>query len=143
MEIKLKSGVDKLLFGMQQKNVVALLGQPDKNYVDEEENIVYTYNVPKLRLTFYKDEDFKLGYLISSHPDVAIKGAKIIGLPIEKALDALKQLGISKFTKESFDSFDNYFDESNWLILQTEFNEVIKVELGAIINDEDEFDWKF
>jgi hypothetical protein len=44
---------------------------------------------------------------------------------------------------EDFDSFENHFNESNWLILQTEFDDVIRVEIGAIIKDNDEFDWKF
>jgi len=51
--------------------------------------------------------------------------------------------GLTKFTQEDFDTFENYFNEDNWVILQTEFDEVVKVELGAIINDNDEFDWKF
>ena len=29
------------------------------------------------------------------------------------------------------------------MILQTEYEEVVKFEIGAIINAKDEFDWKF
>jgi hypothetical protein len=49
----------------------------------------------------------------------------------------------AKFTQEEFDTFENYFNEDNWIIFQTEFDEVVKVEVGAIINQKDEFDWKF
>jgi hypothetical protein len=45
--------------------------------------------------------------------------------------------------QEEFDTFENYFNEENWIIFQTEFDEVVKFEIGAIINDKDEFDWKF
>ena len=45
--------------------------------------------------------------------------------------------------KASNKSFENYFNEENWIIFQTEFDEVVKFEIGAIINDKDEFDWKF
>jgi hypothetical protein len=45
--------------------------------------------------------------------------------------------------KEDFDSTENHFNESNWLTLQSEFDVVIRIELGAIIKDNDEFDWKF
>ena len=55
----------------------------------------------------------------------------------------LSKNGITKFTQESFDTFENYFNEDNWFILQTEFDEVVKFEIGAIINNKDEFDWKF
>ncbi|MEN9982019.1 MAG: hypothetical protein RL542_1806, partial [Bacteroidota bacterium] len=40
-------------------------------------------------------------------------------------------------------TFENYFNEENWIIFQTEFEEVVKFEIGAIINAKDEFDWKF
>ena len=51
--------------------------------------------------------------------------------------------GITKYNQQTFDTFENYFNEDNWFILQTEFDEVVKFEIGAIINNKDEFDWKF
>jgi hypothetical protein len=70
-------------------------------------------------------------------------GNKIIGRTISDVKAALAQKGITKFTQEDFDTFENYFNEDNWIIFQTEFDEVVKFEIGAIINDKDEFDWKF
>jgi hypothetical protein len=49
--------------------------------------------------------------------------------------------GVAKFTQEEFDTFENYLTKT--IIFQTEFDEVVKVEIGAIINQKDEFDWKF
>ena len=57
MKVKLKYGVDQLLFGMKQKDVEALYGKPNKQYIDEEDNIVYMYNEHKMRLTFYDEEE--------------------------------------------------------------------------------------
>ncbi len=51
--------------------------------------------------------------------------------------------GIKSLEIENFDTVDNYFNESNWMIFQVEYKEVIRFELGATINDKDEFDWKF
>jgi hypothetical protein len=70
-------------------------------------------------------------------------GNKIIGKKINDAKNELANKGIVKFTQEDFDTFENYFNEDNWFILQAEFNEIVKFEIGAIINDKDEFDWKF
>ena len=55
----------------------------------------------------------------------------------------LKEKGFKNWTNDSFDTYDNWFNEDHWMILQTEFAEIVKVELGAIINNKDEFDWKF
>jgi hypothetical protein len=143
MKINPKNGIDKLLFGMKQNDVIALYGKPNRNYKDEDENVIFAYNNLKMRLTFYQEEDFRLGYIVASSPKLELFGNKIIG---ENSNDAKKELatkGIVKFSLEDFDTFENYFNEENWFILQTEFDEVVKFEIGAIINAKDEFDWKF
>jgi hypothetical protein len=143
MKVNLKSGIDKLLFGMKQNDVIAIYGQPNKNYKDEDDNIILAYNSLKMRLTFYKDEGFKLGYIVASSSELQVLGTTVIGKKINDVKKELAEKGLVKFTQEEFDTFENYFNEDHWLILQTEFEEVVKVELGAIINSKDEFDWKF
>ncbi|OYQ38071.1 hypothetical protein CHU92_06745 [Flavobacterium cyanobacteriorum] len=143
MKINLKSGVGELLFGMKEKDVQAVYGQPDSVYKDEDKNIIYIYNALKLRLTFYHDEDFRLGYIISSNPALEFAGQKIIGQKWPDVEKFAADNKIRDFVKENFDASDNYFNEDNWIIFQVEFDEVIKVELGAIINNKDEFEWKF
>lgn len=143
MKINLKNGIDQLLFGMKQKDVIALLGQPNKNYKDEDDNVIFSYNAQKMRLTFYKDEDFRLGYIVASSTEMELFGSKIIGRTISDVKSELAQKGITKFTQEEFDTFENYFNEDNWIIFQTEFDEVVKFEIGAIIDAKDEFVWKF
>ena len=143
MKVNLKSGIDKLLFGMKQNDVITIFGKPNKQYEDEDDNVIFAYNVQKLRLTFYKEEAFRLGYFVASSSDLEIMGISVIGKNISVAKKELEEKGLIKFTQEAFDTFENYFNEDNWLILQTEFDEVVKVEVGAIINDKDEFDWKF
>lgn len=143
MKINLKSGIDKLLFGMKQTDVIAIYGKPNKEYKDEDDNLILAYNTLKMRMTFYKEEEFRLGYIVASSPNLEIYGNTIIGKNINDVKAALTQKGIAKFTQEAFDTYENYFNEDHWIILQTEFDEVVKFEIGAIINDKDEFDWKF
>lgn len=143
MKINLKHGIDQLVFGMKQIDVIAIYGKPNRNYKDEDDNVIFSYNSLKMRLTFYKEEEFKLGYIVASSYDLELFENKIIGKNIDEVKSQLATKGITKFTQEEFDTFENYFNEENWIILQTEFDEVVKLEIGAIINDKDEFDWKF
>ncbi len=143
MKINPKNGIDKLLFGMKQNDVIALYGKPNQNYKDEDDNAIFAYNTLKMRLTFYQDEEFKLGYIVASSPNLELFGIKVIGKKISEIQKELATIGITKFTQEDFDTFENYFNEDNWFILQAEFDEVVKFEIGAIINNKDEFDWKF
>jgi hypothetical protein len=105
--------------------------------------VIFAYNSQKMRLTFYQEEAFRLGYIVASHQDLTILGIQVIGKNSAEVKKQLAEKGLTKFTQEAFDTFENYFNEDNWIILQTEFDEVVKVEIGAIINSKDEFDWKF
>jgi hypothetical protein len=140
MKINPKNGIDQLLFGMKQKDVETLYGKPNKQFEDEDNNVIYLYNAEKLRLTFYEDEDFRLGYLITSNPNATVLDKKMIGRNVN---EVKQELPFSTWEQEDFDSTENHFNESNWLILQSEFETIIRIEIGAIINDKDEFDWKF
>lgn len=143
MKINLKSGIEQLLFGMKQNDVTTIYGKPDRNYKDEDDNVILVYNKLKMRLTFYQEEDLRLGYIVASSPKLELFGNFIIDKPIASVKKELAAKGITKFTQEEFDTFENYFNEENWFVLQTEFEEVVKFEIGAIINQKDEFDWKF
>jgi hypothetical protein len=140
MIINPKNGVDQLLFGMKQNHVEAIYGKPSKQFKDEDGNVLCHYNTQKITLTFYEDENYRLGYIACSNPEATILGNKVIG----KNVESIKaDLPFKSWSVEDFDSFENHFNESNWLILQSEFDEIVRVEIGAIIKDNDEFDWKF
>jgi hypothetical protein len=140
MKINPKNGIDKLLFGMKQKDVLALYGMPDKKFEDEESNVIYIYNSLQLQLNFYEEEDFKLGYIIAANPELVLLDKKIMGQSFEKLKSELPNF--KSWEKEDFDLAENYFNEDNWLILVSEFDKIVKVELGCMIVN-DEFDWKF
>lgn len=143
MKINLRSGIGELLFGMKEKDVKALYGEPDRSYKDEDKNVIYLYNDKKLRLTFYQDEEFRLGYIIGAHPELELFSAKVVGEKWVALEERLRNNRIAGLENETIDASETYFNEANWIIFQVEFGEVTKVELGAIINAKDEFDWKF
>jgi hypothetical protein len=140
MIVNPKNGIDQLLFGMSQADVQARYGAPNKTFQDEEENNIWVYNTLQFRLTFYADEQFRLGYIITSNPSVVVLTHKVIGQSIQ---DVKASLPFKSWEQEDFDTTENHFNESNWLILQAEFGRVIRLELGAIIKDDESFDWKF
>ena len=140
MIVNPKNGVDQLLFGMKQKDVIAIYGEPDKQFKDDDQNIIFLYNSQQLRITFYEDESMRLGYVITSNPEATLLGIKIMG---REVADVKGELPFKSWEQEDFDSTENHFNESNWLVLQSEYGKIIRIEIGAIINDKDEFEWKF
>ena len=143
MEVKLKFGIDQLLFGMKQADVITLYGKPDKQFKDDDKNIILVYNQLQLRLTFYDDEYLRLGYIISSNPRLTINDKVVINETVEEVKKQLEIIKIKSWEKEDFDLTENHFNEENWLILQSEFGRIVKVEIGAVIKNEEDFDWKF
>ena len=143
MKINLKEGAGGLIFGMKQNDVKALYGNPDKEFRDEDGNAIWLYNARKLRLTFYADENLRFGYVITTNPEATLLGNPMIGGDVLAIKQFLFENGLSKWEQEDYDMAENHFNEANWLILQSEFGKVVKLELGAIINDKDEFEWKF
>jgi hypothetical protein len=143
MEIKLQHGFDRLLFGMTQKYVETLYGKPNRVIKDEEDNIIYVYNQEKMKLTFYADEDFRLGYITISNPAATLLGSKALQTVWDLVQDTLALNKIDKYDQHEEDGVQIYFNEENWLMLYVDYNEVVKIEIGAIINDKDEFNWKF
>ncbi|MFY7988680.1 MAG: hypothetical protein ACOVNP_07340 [Flavobacterium sp.] len=144
MEIKLKYGIDNLLFGMKEQDVIKILGKPDSTYKDEDENVVFIYNSRKLRLTFYKEEDFRLGYMTTSNSMVKLFNTSLIGKNWSEVYPILEKNKIKYFESDTTEGILSYFNEENWLFFHLDYNEIVKIELGAVFKEkEDDFDWKF
>jgi hypothetical protein len=143
MQVRLKFGIDQLLFGMKQNDVQERYGNPDKQFKDDDDNVIFVYNTKQLRLTFYDDEDLRLGYIISSNSELTLFDKLVINSTVEEVKKQLELHQIKSWEIEEFDLTENHFNENNWLILQSEFGRITKVEIGAVIKNEDDFDWKF
>ncbi len=143
MEIKLKYGIDNLLFGMKEQDVTKIIGKPDTQYKDEEENVVFMYNDRKLRLIFYKEEAFKLGYMTTTNVAVKLLNTTVIGKNWSEIFPVLEKNKIKSFETDTVEGMMSYFNEENWLFVHVDYNEIVKIELGAVFSDKDEFDWRF
>ncbi|MCD8518643.1 MAG: hypothetical protein LRY32_03120 [Flavobacterium sp.] len=144
MEIKLKYGIDNLLFGMKEQDVTKILGKPDSSYKDEDENVVFVYNSRKLRLTFYKEEDYRLGYMTTSNPIIKLFNTTLIGKNWSEIYSVLEKNKIKSFESDTAEGIVSYFNEENWLFFHVDYNEIVKIELGAVFKEKvDDFDWKF
>jgi len=141
MEIKLKQGLDDLLFGSNMRSAEEKLGKYDKKFEDEDGNVKYQYNKLKLTLTFYKEAGFKLAYIQCSGDEITLLGKKLVGENIDKIIDFLEENGLEDIAHEDFDTFETFTNEDNWLVLNAEYGEVDEVEIGVIINDDDEYEW--
>ena len=96
-----------------------------------------------MRLTFYEDEEFRLGYIVISDPQTLLFDNKVIGQKPKDIQSELQQKAYKTWEVVEEGGVVSYFNEDNWVMLIAEYDEVVKVEVGAIFNSNDEFDWKF
>jgi hypothetical protein len=144
MELKPESGIDDIVFGLQEPDVVRLLGQPDKAFEGEEDGseLVYQYDARRMRLTFYRNEDGKLGYIRCSHPGLTFNGHPIIDAPVQEVITGVFGTAAADWDIEHYDFYDVYFHEPSWVVLNAEYGRVTDLELGATLNEDGGYNWK-
>jgi hypothetical protein len=143
MEIKPKIGIDKLKFGMFRKDVLGILGNPDRIMTDEydENEQKLEWNKLKLRLTFQLDENDRLTYFVSKNPNLNYNGQKLIGIDTEMVKNKIFSELATEWEIEDYELFQTHFYEPFWLTLHSEFGEISEIEMGVPFKNENEYDW--
>ncbi len=139
MEIILRKKVGDLVFGMIPAEVENLYGTPDYSYTDDDNDLIYIYNQPQLRLAFYELEDFKLCYVITANPKAVVHEISFIGMNLNEATDLLQQQTKVKPFEERLDLTELLVFEGVSFNLVAEFGTVSKLEIGVAVSDNDEF----
>jgi len=142
MQLKLAFGIDELKFGITKDAAFSLLGNPDKIQIDEDsiDEIICDWNSHKLRLTFYKIEDFRLGYIRLKNENLTYRNLKIIGQPLKSVLENVFK-GLETWKIEEYTFFSTYFNEEFWLTLHSDYGIVEELEIGVPFKNESEYDW--
>jgi len=143
MELKPKIGIDNLRFGMSRKEIIEILGEPDREFqLDDfgDNETVLEWKQKMLRLTFYKEENDRFGYLRTMNSNVSYKGLNILNqepkLVKEKIFSELKE-----WDKNEFDFLTMYFNENYWLNLNCEYGIVVDLEMGVPFKNDEDYDW--
>ncbi len=143
MEIKPGIGIGDIKLGMTQSQIQGIVGKPDNIKVDSEDSdrVYLEFNKFNLRLTIYKDEQNRLGYLSTTHSDTNYLGKEIIGKEIRFVQENIFHDLVSIWDIEEYDFWKTYGDYQYWITLNVEFNKVKGVELGVIIDDKNDYKW--
>ncbi|MEQ9089799.1 MAG: hypothetical protein RIE52_01845 [Balneola sp.] len=143
MEVKLGVGIGELRFGIELSEAEDLLGSFDEHKIDGDDNnrLVYVFNEKKIRLTFYKSEKNRLGYIETSNPSVSFKGIQIL----EKNIEFIKKEVLGEHIKDwiidEYFSFKSHFNDEFYFSLHEEYRKVTNIELGVPFKDDEEYNW--
>lgn len=143
MKLKPKIGIDNLKFGMTRKEVIWILNEPDRTLTneDDENELILEWNSQKLRLTFYKNENERFGYLRTINPELKFNGKEIIGTELEFVKNKIFADLISDWEIDNYDFLTTYFNEQNWLTLHVEYGIVTDFEIGVPFENDENYKW--
>ena len=142
MELKLGIGLDDLIFGATEAEVMALIGDPDRTFTNEDDDneLIYQFNSRKLRLSFYKDQNRRLGYIRCGNSAITYNKQPLIGQPIQTLTETTLK-DITLWNIDSYEFFDVYFNEANAITLNVEYEEVADLEFGVMLNQDETYKW--
>lgn len=143
MKLSPKIGIDNLKFGMSQKDIYEILGMPDRKRIDQDdsEQLFLEFNKQRLRLTIYRNENNRLGYLQTSNPNLEFNNHKVINSKIEFVKKEVFDELIKDWEIEDYDFFSTHSNDDYWITLNVEYGVVISVEIGVTFKNEEDYDW--
>jgi hypothetical protein len=143
MELKPQIGIDNLRFGMTQAGIVEILGMANREKIDDDNDnlLLWEYHDPKIRLTFNKDEDNRLGYIRTINPNLTFNGHKILYSKVDFVKNEILGNIINDWEVEEYDFLTTYFNEEYWLTLHVEYGIVTSFEIGVPFKNDEEYDW--
>jgi hypothetical protein len=143
MKIHLSKGFDDICFGMTRSEVKEIIGSPNHEFLNPDNNIelFWEYTEKKLTLTFYLNEFGRLGYIRSSNTNLSISECKIIDTHIEVVQNQI-DANPNSWEINKYFSFTAYFHEGHWLCLNVKYDKIIDIELGVPLKNDNEYDWK-
>jgi len=143
MEIKPRLGFDNIKFGMTRDEVVEILGKPNKEIIDpnDEDHLILEWTSKLIRLIFYKHHNDRFAYFRTKNPKTIYKGKKIIEQTAEEVKKMVFGNIVDKWEIEDYTSFETHFDEKFWINLDVEYGIVNGFELGVTYKNDEDFDW--
>ena len=142
MRLKIGIGLDNLIFGMCQEEVISLMGKPDKIVRTEPfGDIYYYFNNQLTKLEFDSSEDYRLYTIEVFNPTVLMFNQQLINKDKGEILMLLKANGYSEIEQEEYETFETVLCEEIWSEFAFEFNKLKRISYSPLFDDNDEIIW--
>ena len=138
MEIVVGRGLDDLLFGESEAEVVTRLGTPDKVHLADDGDRRLRYD--RLRCGFWFRDD-RLHWVRCANPDLMLFGEKLRGRPTAEVLSFLSRHLDEAPETEDYGDWESHSFPTSWLELQFEYDALSEVCAGHLFDDDDRPVW--
>jgi len=118
MDISIGKGIDDILFGQAEKDIITSLGRPNKKYFDELGDIYLKYNSLETTFKLEKENDYRLGWIETSSFKTNLLDVSPWGIPKNDLIERLTQALGESPEVEDYGSFESVTYNNAWLELQ-------------------------
>lgn len=131
MNICLSTGLDNLVFGMIESEVISTLGEPNKIVVSTFGNRELLYYKFKLALKIEPENDDRLGWIGVHNRDARWNSHKIWNIDKEQLLSLLAAELEEGYTFDDYGNMESFSFKESWVELQYEFGELYSFNFGV------------
>jgi len=132
MIINIGQGIDNLYFGLSNENIQIILGEPDKEYVGENDDVHLEYFEKNISLKLEKEADFKLGWIECKNSSSLLFGKALMGKNKSSVLEFIRLHIKSEPEIEDFGALESYTYIDEWMELQFEIGHLCSINIGAL-----------
>ena len=130
-KIGLQLNTTQLSFGISMEDAKAILGEADKIYTTDDNNIRWQYYYYNIELSFEKNDNYKLGWIEVYNKEIKIFGQKFIGQEKDKVISYFNIKLNETPEHEDYHSFESIFYENSWMEFQFQFDKLCNINFGS------------
>jgi hypothetical protein len=135
MKITFGQGIENILFGLNETEVVNRLGKPDKVTIDEYGNRELFFNSYKLVLKIEIENQNRLGWIEVHNSQAEFENINPWATEKNVLINLLCSQVTNSYEFEDYGFMESYFFPNYWLELQFEFNELVSINFGVIYDE--------
>lgn len=142
MNIEFTRGVDDLLLGMNEHEVMALKGSPDKVVIsDDSENRNLCYYGPRLVLKIEPANGHRLGWISVRNRNSRLRGLDPWSMERQALLQHLTSELVESCEFDDYGEMEPFFFPDSWVELQYDLGELTAINSGVPYDLDDEPRW--
>ena len=138
MNITQGNGLSDLYFGLKEKDIIQLCGEPDKVVIQESGNRDLYFNELMIVCKLESENDYILGWIEVHNPKATMFEKELFNMDLKTILAVLKEKLNEEPEVTDYESFETYYYDKSEVELQIEFGKLKNINFGYLfdINDQ-------
>ena len=135
MDIKIGKGVENILFGQTEEQLINAYGLPNKKYILESEDICWDYNALQIAVNIDSEDD-RVSWIDIKNKDTKLLGYYLWDKDKQGIIELLERLLDVSHIENDYGSLESVEFEDHGLELQFVLGRLTSINIGYIFDDD-------